>query len=124
MRQDGVAPVNYSPKNALEALSSAGVQVLSCGHNHGNDECCSRLGEVPVASLCFGRHSGLGGYNHGWDHGARVFLLRDSELPLITTYVRLRDGSIVSEGDVGGILHHYPTASAAMPFKSAMDTTS
>lgn len=68
---------------------------LAVGHNHGNDYCCpydsnaaplpakpnSRHANETSFHLCFGRHSGYGGYG-AWERGARVYDLR---LPCLMT---------------------------------------
>ncbi len=42
------------------------------GHNHGNDFCGSYEGNI---LLCFGRHTGYGGYGR-WERGSRIIQLR------------------------------------------------
>jgi len=45
-------------------------------------------------NLCFGRHSGYGGYG-SWTRGSRQILLTENDLgKLIETWVRLEDGTI------------------------------
>eukprot|EP00522_Entomoneis_paludosa_P017279 CAMPEP_0172448024 /NCGR_PEP_ID=MMETSP1065-20121228/7127_1 /TAXON_ID=265537 /ORGANISM="Amphiprora paludosa, Strain CCMP125" /LENGTH=140 /DNA_ID=CAMNT_0013199405 /DNA_START=117 /DNA_END=539 /DNA_ORIENTATION=+ len=54
------------------------VFALAVGHNHGNDYCCALSASNNDSSsqlhLCFGRHSGYGGYG-SWDRGARLYQL-------------------------------------------------
>ena len=50
------------------------VHFLAVGHNHGNSYCCPTSRNNGVLSLCFGRHSGYGGYGN-LDRGARVYEL-------------------------------------------------
>ncbi|EGG13517.1 metallophosphoesterase domain-containing protein [Cavenderia fasciculata] len=50
---------------AFESIGD--VKMVSVGHNHGNDY-CGLFGSV---ELCYGRHSGYGGYGT-WERGARV----------------------------------------------------
>jgi len=45
---------------------------LAVGHNHGNDYCCPY--NNTMLHVCFGRHSGYGGYGR-WDRGVRVYEL-------------------------------------------------
>jgi len=45
-------------------------KLVSVGHNHGNDFC----GNLQGIDLCFGRHTGYGGYGT-WERGARIFEL-------------------------------------------------
>ncbi|GAM20786.1 hypothetical protein SAMD00019534_039610 [Acytostelium subglobosum LB1] len=58
------------PQNGglFDAFKSIGdVQFMSVGHNHGNDFC----GTYEGIDMCFGRHSGYGGYGT-WERGARI----------------------------------------------------
>jgi len=70
---------------------------VSVGHDHGNAYCCpySRGSQL---SLCFGRHTGYGGYGD-WARGARVFELTAAPAGgalRIDTWVRMEDGSVNS----------------------------
>eukprot|EP00873_Tetraselmis_striata_P021352 jgi/Tetstr1/441616/TSEL_029843.t1 len=100
----GVAPVHRAPRGALAALAAAGTRAVTAGHNHGNDYCCTA---AALPALCFGRHSGYGGYNHGWERGARAFTLHVPRAPLapcawnLTTHVRLESGAITNVGQLG-----------------------
>lgn len=70
---DGVAPIGYDG-GILDAMEESGrFYFLAVGHNHGNDYCCP-YGANASLHLCFGRHSGYGGYG-GWDRGSRVYEL-------------------------------------------------
>ncbi|KAF2397111.1 Metallo-dependent phosphatase [Trichodelitschia bisporula] len=88
----------------LRALGRARVVGVWSGHDHGNDWCGrwnstldapSGGGEVspPVRGLfvCFGRHTGYGGYGR-WMRGARV--VRVGFGGEVETWVRLEDGSV------------------------------
>ena len=72
----------------VPTLQQAGnVHVLAAGHMHGNSYCCrsstshrdDNSSSSSLLHLCFGRHSGYGGYGH-WERGARVY-----ELQMTTT---------------------------------------
>lgn len=105
----------------VEVLQQAGnVLWLGVGHDHGNDYCCptstttsntqSRVTNNTNGNLhlCFGRHSGYGGYGK-WDRGARVYeikLQRNTEIsesgaPILEpsvgwrSWVRLESGEII-----------------------------
>jgi len=66
------------------------VQFVSVGHNHGNDFC----GTYDGIQLCFGRHSGYGGYgDFSWPRGGRVIRLTESPFS-ISTWVRLLQGDV------------------------------
>eukprot|EP01112_Ceratiomyxa_fruticulosa_P018381 TRINITY_DN5865_c0_g1_i2.p1 TRINITY_DN5865_c0_g1~~TRINITY_DN5865_c0_g1_i2.p1 ORF type:complete len:347 (-),score=55.31 TRINITY_DN5865_c0_g1_i2:142-1182(-) len=81
----------------FDAFKTSGdVKLVSVGHNHGNDFC----GFYSDIQLCFGRHSGYGGYGD-WARGARVFdlFLDDQNEVHIKTWIRYEDGR-VDEGPV------------------------
>ena len=69
--------------------------MLGVGHNHGNDFCCHAGGGL---HLCYGRHTGYGGYGT-WDRGARVYELSidlgTSGSFKWSSWVRMEDGSII-----------------------------
>merc|ERR1719388_241688 len=89
------------------------------GHDHGNDFCCpvrvtaeesrSVRNNFWNVHLCFGRHTGWGGYSTPGMHtrGARVleidlsmakkFLSRAAGSPGINSWVRLEDGMTTGE---------------------------
>ena len=72
MEEDGVDTIDRDP-GIVEALEQDGdVHFLAVGHMHGNDYCCS-YGSSKF-HVCFGRHSGYGGYGR-WKRGARVYEL-------------------------------------------------
>jgi hypothetical protein len=54
---------------------------LSSGHVHGNDYCCL----LQHLSICFGKHSGYGGYGM-WDKGVRMFELTSNVKQSYITY--------------------------------------
>ncbi|ELR24806.1 acid phosphatase, putative [Acanthamoeba castellanii str. Neff] len=94
---DDVTPVDTS-NGLFEAFVEMGdVRATFVGHDHGNDWCCQQKG----VHLCFGRHSGYGGYGT-WARGARVIELRQfsqNEM-LAKTWVRMEDGSIRDGGQL------------------------
>jgi DNA repair exonuclease SbcCD nuclease subunit len=97
---EGIAAIHYDA-GIMKALADSGrFSFLAVGHNHGNDYCCPY--EDSELHVCFGRHSGYGGYGK-WEHGARVY-----ELSIPTdqasrntmqwkSWVRLESGEIVDE---------------------------
>jgi len=76
------------------AFHSVGdVRATFVGHDHGNDWCCkSKVG----IDVCFGRHSGYGGYGN-WTRGSRIIVISKNS-NIIDTYVRMEDGSIIDSG--------------------------
>ena len=81
--ENGIAPIENDPLNETDWLhQDTRLLFLAVGHNHGNSYCCrypprvnqtSGRADVPL-HLCFGRHSGYGGYG-SWARGARVYEL-------------------------------------------------
>ena len=103
MAQDGVTPTVGA--NALLATLQAmggSVRAVSVGHDHGNADCCPAPGGGNI-SLCFGRHTGYGGYGD-WARGARVFEVAEDASARgglrVTTHVRMEDGSVNSEEEL------------------------
>ena len=91
MADDGVATTDNNG-NLFEALRSAGVRATFVGHNHGNDWCC----EVNGVYLCFGRHSGHGGYGK-WDRGGRTIEIEKFGAS-VQTHVRMENTSTIHAG--------------------------
>ncbi|EFY91867.1 hypothetical protein MAC_02152 [Metarhizium acridum CQMa 102] len=80
-----------------------GLMGLFYGHDHGKSWCYrwdSRLPGMDVVgnglNLCYGQHSGYGGYGD-WIRGAREVVVRRDKLAALTvdTYVRLESGAVV-----------------------------
>jgi hypothetical protein len=96
---DGVTPVAESNGlfNAFQKMGD--VKATFVGHDHGNDWCCLYEG----IRLCFGRHTGYGGYGT-WDRGARVIQLSQGRGGVLEakTWVRMEDGTIL-EGSSGPV---------------------
>ncbi|CAG8885886.1 unnamed protein product [Penicillium egyptiacum] len=89
--------------NAL--LNTTGLAATFSGHDHDNDWCFKwdgKLSDLNVTgnglSMCYGRHTGYGGYGE-WARGGRQILLDERSLgDDIRTWIRMEDGSI--SGDV------------------------
>lgn len=77
LHDDGLDALDYDG-GIMETLSeSERFFFLAVGHNHGNDYCCRYNNSFHTDSMlhvCFGRHSGHGGYGK-WDRGCRVYML-------------------------------------------------
>eukprot|EP00043_Microstomoeca_roanoka_P012846 m.124997 g.124997 ORF g.124997 m.124997 type:complete len:337 (+) comp15606_c0_seq1:80-1090(+) len=92
MAQDDIA-IQEQDTGLFDAfIAQQNVKAVFVGHNHGNDWCCN----VQGVWLCYGRHSGYGGYGT-WKRGARVLVLRENTTE-VETYIRMEDGSIEHEG--------------------------
>lgn len=111
---DAVTPARAG-MHLFPLLSKMHISYVFSGHNHGNDWCC----RVQLASssavengakqsdieLCYGRHSGYGGYSTPGLHlrGARIFQLQPAMAKHflhshtgssgMESWVRLEDGS-------------------------------
>ncbi|MWV47391.1 metallophosphoesterase [Paenibacillus sp. HJL G12] len=90
------APVNSGLFTAL--LEMGDVVGTFCGHDHVNDY----YGELHGIRLCYGRATGYNTYGReGFMRGARIIRLKAGEADF-TTWLRLEDGSVVTEQPV----HH------------------
>ncbi|KAJ6142684.1 hypothetical protein N7471_002137 [Penicillium samsonianum] len=86
-------------------LNTTGLAATFSGHDHDNDWCFkwdSKLSGLNVTgngmNMCYGRHTGYGGYGE-WARGGRQILLDQQSLgDDIRTWIRMEDGSI--SGDV------------------------
>ena len=77
------------------------LHAIVSGHDHGNDWCAPSnvtTAAAQVLPLCFGKHSGFGGYDYDpWNHGARIFEFDlDSVDKSVRTYIRMLTGETVS----------------------------
>lgn len=108
----------YTAKDVpfMKALIDVGVSAVFSGHDHGwlvffscplmltltGDDWCFRwegqLGDMTVSGngmfVCFGRHTGYGGYGT-WTRGSRQILLHEASLhDEIATWIRLENSAI------------------------------
>ncbi|ORY71527.1 Metallo-dependent phosphatase-like protein [Pseudomassariella vexata] len=83
--------------------STAGLMAVFSGHDHGDTWCYKWNSLLPGLSvtgngvnLCFGQHSGYGGYG-SWERGARQVLITQSKLKdlEVDTWIRLESGNVV-----------------------------
>ncbi|PRP79923.1 metallophosphoesterase domain-containing protein [Planoprotostelium fungivorum] len=74
-----------------------GGTAIFVGHNHGNDYCGTRLG----VKLCYGRHTGHGGYGDEWKKGARIIKIHNrGSLGRFSTWLRMEDGEKITKEPV------------------------
>lgn len=85
----GVTPTD-TDTGLYQAFQQIGMKWVVVGHNHGNDWCCH---DKNSQMLCFGRHTGYGGYG-SWARGSRIYQL-DTATAMIRSWVRMEDGSII-----------------------------
>lgn len=89
---DEVAEWEHEPP--MKSLANAGVKAVFVGHNHRNSYCCvPRQNDDLMPTMCYGRHTGYGGYGD-WARGARVVRLMFEDQKLsIWTWLRMENGS-------------------------------
>lgn len=103
---EGIAGLEFNA-GIMETLSKYDDRFifLAVGHNHGNDCCCQY--QSSSLELCFGRHSGYGGYGN-WSRGSRVYELTFQQQSNSGTeeqtatmswksWVRLESGEIIDQ---------------------------
>jgi hypothetical protein len=100
---DPLAPQDARPGEPFMAAlrGAAGLRAVFSGHDHGNDWCGRWDGgggddddDDSAPFLCFGRHTGYGGYGR-WTRGSRQVRLDERALARgIRTWNRLEDGSV------------------------------
>ncbi|KAK4120733.1 Metallo-dependent phosphatase [Parathielavia appendiculata] len=103
-RNDGTCGYGGQDEPFMRAITSTpGLMALFSGHDHGDTWCYKWEGLLPGmtvegngVNLCFGQHSGYGGYG-SWIRGARqvVVSLEKLENRIIDTYIRLESGRVV-----------------------------
>lgn len=85
LHDDALSPLVYDGGIVDALVASDRFLFLAAGHDHGNDYCCPYVQDPLLLKddqdpssrfhLCFGRHSGHGGYGGRWEKGARVYQL-------------------------------------------------
>lgn len=88
----------------MQAVTSTpGLMALFSGHDHGDTWCYKWDDQVPNlpvqgngVNLCFGQHSGYGGYGT-WTRGSRQVLVTEAMLEdlAVDTWIRLETGDVV-----------------------------
>lgn len=111
VRDTAVAPLSNTSAKIVDALAdNQNMHLLAVGHNHGYDYCCPYYSDTKKENnlhLCFGRHSGYGGYGT-WDRGARVYKLEYESSPdekkdvknwlfQWSSYIRMESGKTIHE---------------------------
>nr|POE54143.1 putative inactive purple acid phosphatase 16 [Quercus suber] len=103
-RDDGTCEYGGQDVPFMQAITTTpGLMAVFSGHDHGDTWCYKWDTLIPgmtVAgngvNLCFGQHSGYGGYGT-WIRGSRQVLVTEDMLKehAIDTWIRLEDGDIV-----------------------------
>jgi hypothetical protein len=97
LADDGITPTTGENDLLAVLRAAGGARAVFTGHDHGNAWCC----EFQALHLCFGRHTGYGGYGD-WDRGARILELDGANATApggvgVRTYIRMEDGMTNSE---------------------------
>ena len=91
-------------ESPMNDLALAGIRAVFTGHDHGNSWCCvskTRTTLLKMPTLCYGRHTGYGGYGRQ-KRGARIIQLESNKSMFkIKTWLRMEDGSV----DMQGYIH-------------------
>ena len=93
-------PFEGDAEYPMASLASAGIKAVFVGHDHRNSWCCvPKTKHFPMPSLCYGRHTGYGGYGD-WKKGARIIQLSfdGASSFQIKTWLRMEDGSVEMQG--------------------------
>ncbi|KAJ5655410.1 hypothetical protein N7507_007360 [Penicillium longicatenatum] len=82
-------------------LDTSGLMATFSGHDHDNDWCFKWDGKTIAQDLsgnginmCYGRHTGYGGYGNAARGGRQILLNKDSIADEVETWIRLEDGTI------------------------------
>jgi hypothetical protein len=103
-RNDGTCEYGGQDVPFMKALTSIpGIVAVFSGHDHGDTWCYKWDSLLPGMTvqgnginLCFGQHSGYGGYGN-WIRGARQVLVTESQIKNleVDTWIRLESGAVV-----------------------------
>ncbi|KAI1505695.1 Metallo-dependent phosphatase-like protein [Biscogniauxia marginata] len=104
-RDDGSCSYGGQDVPFMQAISGIpGVMALFSGHDHGDTWCYKWNERLPNmtfspknnVNLCFGQHSGYGGYGN-WERGSRQVRVSKSGLQHfeLDTWIRLESGNVV-----------------------------
>jgi metallophosphoesterase superfamily enzyme len=113
---EGVYPPGDGDAGIANYLIKDGnVMFMSTGHDHGNFFCCP----LEQFSVCYGKHSGYGGYAQDLGRGVRMFEITADVKQNIFTYkswIRMEDGTVEDEYVPGTQFHltaHEESATSA-----------
>ncbi|KAK6849316.1 hypothetical protein PG995_013149 [Apiospora arundinis] len=104
-RDDGTCAYGGQDVPFMQAITTMpGLLAIFSGHDHGDTWCYKWKGVLPgmtVAgnglNVCFGQHTGYGGYGN-WERGARQVLVSRDKLrdeKAVDTWIRLESGNVV-----------------------------
>ncbi|KAF4373650.1 hypothetical protein F8388_025344 [Cannabis sativa] len=92
INEEKVAPQQVETGIMKLLLQRPSVKAIFSGHNHGLDWCCP----YNKLWLCFGRHSGYGGYGGKWQKGSRILQITQHPFS-IKSWIRMEDGHVHSQ---------------------------
>ncbi|KAJ5814115.1 uncharacterized protein N7503_000865 [Penicillium pulvis] len=98
----GASPYTGQDVPFMQALlNTSGLMATFSGHDHDNDWCFKWDGKTIAQDLsgnginmCYGRHTGYGGYGNAARGGRQILLNKDSIADEVETWIRLEDGTI------------------------------
>ncbi|KAJ6002662.1 hypothetical protein N7451_005209 [Penicillium sp. IBT 35674x] len=98
----GASPYTGQDVPFMQALlNTSGLMATFSGHDHDNDWCFKWDGKTIAQDLsgnginmCYGRHTGYGGYGNAARGGRQILLNQDSIADEVETWIRLEDGTI------------------------------
>ena len=119
---EGVYPPGDGDAGIANYLIKDGnVMFMSTGHDHGNFFCCP----LEQFSVCYGKHSGYGGYAQDLGRGVRMFEITADVKQNIFTYkswIRMEDGTVEDEYVAGTEYHLNATLATNDPTKTEDDS--
>ncbi|KAJ5614291.1 hypothetical protein N7528_007945 [Penicillium herquei] len=132
--QQGAGDTDYTgqDKNFMKALlDTSGLMATFSGHDHENDWCFKWDGETVAQNLsgnginmCYGRHTGYGGYGNAKRGGRQIMLNEETLHEEVETWIRLEDGTISAHVTLNGTYGHDKYASAARKMTRGIETRS
>ncbi|KAJ5673837.1 hypothetical protein N7462_009276 [Penicillium macrosclerotiorum] len=90
-------------------LNTSGLMATFSGHDHENDWCFKWDGKTVSQNLagnglnmCYGRHTGYGGYGNAMRGGRQILLKQENLVDDVETWVRLEDGTVSAHVTLNG----------------------
>ncbi|EME39448.1 hypothetical protein DOTSEDRAFT_75202 [Dothistroma septosporum NZE10] len=118
-KNDGSCAYGGQDEAFMQAITSTpGLMAVFSGHDHGDTWCYKWNTLLPGMNvkgnginICFGQHSGYGGYG-SWTRGARQVVVTEAGLEQgkVDTWIRLETGSVVGRIQLNSTYNHdyYP----------------